>query len=465
VAPVLIEPPQLSMKLKPVDTDRLARTMLVVSVVMAGFGYGVVAEHFGLFPVPWMKSANAAVEAMLEETGSRQPWYYIRSNQRDPVSVHARNAMAPGLTLVSGVAPNDESKVRIVDASGRAIHSWRIDWFEMWPNPTHLSADVLPKSNGGLVHGVMAMPNGDLVFNFEELGMVRLDVCGKVIWRLPYRTHHSISRDEQGNFWVPGVVTREEKSALLPNYQPPFDDYTLLKVSAEGRLLEQHSVSELLIKNGLRGLLHMSSIANRSTIVTGDTLHLNYVELFPSTLPAGVFKPGDVMISLRNINAIIVFDSRDWRAKFTSIGALLRQHDPHFVDGNTISVFDNNNLAVWTKNETLPDSAGHYSRIATLSATTGRVETRYTGTRERPFFTDIMGQHQLLPNGNTLVTETIAGRVFELDRDANIVWEYFNIIGDGTLGVIDDAHRLPTELDEAFFTKLSSQCEVSTPEH
>jgi hypothetical protein len=439
--------------------------MLVVSVLMAAFGYGVVAEHYGLFPVTWMKTANAAVEAMLEDTGTRLPWYYIRSTQRDPVRVLARDAMAPGLTLVAGVAQNDQTRARIVDATGRTIHSWKIDWFDIWPNPTHLPADVLPKSNGGLVHGALVMPNGDLVFNFQELGMVRLDACGRVVWRLPYRTHHSLYRDEEGNFWAPGLIRRERKMELPASHEPPFNDYTLLKVSPDGRILEERAVAELLEDNGLRGLLHMSTIANRNTRVTGDTLHLNNVETFPATLAPGIFKPGDVMISLRNVNAILVFDPKDWHVKFASIGAFLRQHDPDFVDGNTISVFDNNNMAVWHEGDTRPDPAENYSRIATISALTGKVTTRYAGTREHPFFTDIMGQHQQLPNGNLLITESIDGRVFEIDRSGNLVWEYFNVIGDGILGLIDDARRLPPNLDEAFFHNLSSRCELSTLEH
>ena len=40
------------------------------------------------------------------------------------------------------------------------------------------------------------LDTGDLIFNYENLGLVRVDVCGNVVWRLPYRTHHSIWRDE-----------------------------------------------------------------------------------------------------------------------------------------------------------------------------------------------------------------------------------------------------------------------------
>ncbi len=33
---------------------------------------------------------------------------------------------------------------------------------------------------------------------------------------------------------------------------------------------------------------------------------------------------------------------------------------------------------------------------------------------------------QRLPNGNTLITESSGGRIFEVTRDGEIVWEFFN---------------------------------------
>jgi len=35
-------------------------------------------------------------------------------------------------------------------------------------------------------------------------------------------------------------------------------------------------------------------------------------------------------------------------------------------------------------------------------------------------------QNQRLPNGNTLITESTQGRIFEVTPENEIVWEYYN---------------------------------------
>jgi hypothetical protein len=69
-----------------------------------------------------------------------------------------------------------------------------------------------------------------------------------------------------------------------------------------------------------------------------------------------------------------------------------------------------------------------------------------------------MGDHQLLSNGNTLLTESVAGRVIEVNTSGDIVWEYFNLVGNGLVAVISDAQVLPTQLDESFFARALSKC-------
>jgi hypothetical protein len=50
----------------------------------------------------------------------------------------------------------------------------------------------------------------------------------------------------------------------------------------------------------------------------------------------------------------------------------------------------------------------------------------YVGTPERPFFSELRSAQQRLPNGNTLITESDGGRIFEVTPDREIVWEYIN---------------------------------------
>ncbi|MEM1368377.1 MAG: arylsulfotransferase family protein [Cyanobacteria bacterium P01_H01_bin.15] len=56
----------------------------------------------------------------------------------------------------------------------------------------------------------------------------------------------------------------------------------------------------------------------------------------------------------------------------------------------------------------------------------------YTGTAERPFYSQFRGRQQPLPNGNVLITESTGGRMLEVTREGEIVWEYANILIDDT---------------------------------
>jgi len=445
-----------------IDRDVVARWVFFMSALILAFLYGVAATKLNIFPAPLILSAKGAADYLLEQWGGRTAWYYHSTDQREQVVVHAPEQVAPGLTLIGELGTDEKSHVKVVDERGRVIHSWRIDWYEMWPDPAHLPAEVVPKTAPSEIHGVKLASNGDLIFNFEKLGMVRLDPCGQIVWRLPHRTHHSIHIDENGHIWTSGLITRQSPQPLLPNYAPPFEEFTILEVTPDGQIVRELPVAKLLIDNDLHGLLYMGTTNNRSTKVTDDTLHVNDVEVFPSWRAPGVFRAGDIMISLRNINAIAVFDPSTLRIKFLSIGRVLRQHDPEFLDGNTITVFDNNNLAVWHGDGALPDPAGHYSRVVAISAKTGDSEVRFSGSKEQPFFTDIMGKHQWLSNGNLLLTEAVAGRVVEVNPQGRIISEYFNLQGDGVVALVDDAVRLPPEFDEAFFANAVAACRTET---
>jgi hypothetical protein len=134
------------------------------------------------------------------------------------------------------------------------------------------------------------------------------------------------------------------------------------------------------------------------------------------------------------------------------------------VDGNTVSVFDNNNLRRpedWDKTASEADS-GYASRVVTISAVTGKVDVLYSGTPDHHFFTDIMGQQERLANGDLLLTESVPGRVVELDRRGQVVWEYVNIVDGKLKGLISDAHRLPPQFDHQFFTTTAARCTSSS---
>ncbi len=215
------------------------------------------------------------------------------------------------------------------------------------------------------------------------------------------------------------------------------------------------SVLDVLRENGLGGLLLVRAPFVASPRISGNPLHLNDVEVFPKRLEPGYFKPGDIMISLRDVHSVLVFDPRTLRLKFKSVGQLVAQHDPDFVDGNTISVFDNNNVA--------PTSKRGSSRIVRISMPGNRLTVAFEGTAEHPFFTYKMGKQQLLPNGDLLLTESFGGRAIEVAPDGEIVWQYVNRIGPSQVGLVEEVQRLPLSAGDPFRGKQRTACPEAAP--
>lgn len=426
-----------------ISSDRLARGLFFLSAILLAVGYGVIAERYKIFPYALIQEADKAAESLSSKVDGKLPFYYFKVSDTEIQNTYKKGLAYEGLNLIVSVAADNQLSVRVTDMEGKNIHEWKIDWFDIWPDAEHIPESARPKSRPGThIHGAALLENGDLVFNFEHLGLVRLNICGDVVWRLPYRTHHSVYVDESGHLWVSGQINHDKPLPEFPNYKPPFIEHTILEVSPEGEIIQEISVMDLLKENGLNGLLYMNSLDNWSTQVTGDTLHLNDVEVFPASMEPGVFAAGDIMISLRNINTILVFDQGNKKIKFLSTGGFVRQHDPDFIDGNTVSVFDNNNIG--------PKSNGQQSRILILSATNNTSFVYYTGNKEHRFYTDIMGKHQWLPNGNLLITESTSGRAFEINKDRKIVWEFYNKVEPGIVGLMEEVERLPLKYASLF---------------
>ena len=87
------------------------------------------------------------------------------------------------------------------------------------------------------------------------------------------------------------------------------------------------------------------------------------------------------------------------------------QHEPSALDNGNILIFDNRG-----------DNGD--SRVVEFDPLTNKSEWVFTGSDERRFYTETCGTCQRLPNGNTLITESEAGRAFEVSPNKLIVWEF-----------------------------------------
>lgn len=442
------------------------------------FGLGVAVFVFlgglavGRYRLPPSTQIDEAIEAARD---LRRNWrsyaglvptkHVVRADaNRGPDRPPAVSAEAqPGVTLLTGLFDNEVSAV-LVGLDGSVLHRWPIRFGEVWGEAAHLGPTEVPLNDWDtMIHGIVLFPNGDIVFNLEDRGLARMDRCGEVLWRLPYRTHHAVTTDEGGKLWVVGLKQPStDPDPRFPGLRPPYRHETILQVDPDtGQILQEISLLEVIYRSRYEGVLFADGSewpGDRNRGVS-DPLHANHVEVLSSELAPAfpLFAPGDILVSLRNINLVAVLDGRTHKIKWSQTGPWVRQHEPQFRPDGRIAVFDNRrieNVAPWAGAR--PPFA---SEIVTIDPRTDQVSVLFEGTKAQPFFTGQMGKHQYLANGNILITEPRAGRAFEVTPDGRIVWWFVNRFDDRRIAKLSQATRYPSE----FAAFAAAGCPVSAP--
>jgi len=120
----------------------------------------------------------------------------------------------------------------------------------------------------------------------------------------------------------------------------------------------------------------------------------------------------------------------------------MAQHDPDSSPDGTISELNNDCEGRKT------GSALGGSALISVDPSTGETKTLYGGRVDQKRFTPIRGQPDALPNGNTLISQSHAGRVFEVAREGEIVWELINRYDEADVAPVVDAIRYPPDYFE-----------------
>jgi hypothetical protein len=107
-------------------------------------------------------------------------------------------------------------------------------------------------------------------------------------------------------------------------------------------------------------------------------------------------------------------DLEEPRLTWAIAGLTSRNHDPTFLENGNLLLFDNSG-----------GEDGH-SRVLEIDPFTQQVVWSYDGNAANGFFSECCGTNHRLPNGNTLMTETGAGRAIEVTPGGEIVWEFLN---------------------------------------
>jgi hypothetical protein len=148
---------------------------------------------------------------------------------------------------------------------------------------------------------------------------------------------------------------------------------------------------------------------------------------------------------MRSRQALALLDFEEERIVWASCGPFRYQHDPDPMDNGHVMVFDNRGHV----------GVGGPSRVIQYDPATEAIHWSYAGDEDTPLYSRLRSAQQVLPNGNLLITESGAGRILEVTRDGELVWEFRNPVdldGDKSMTpIVCVAERFqPADLKFAF---------------
>ena len=322
------------------------------------------------------------------------------------LSYHDPQRAYRGYTVVvpNGGLPSNEGNEldhfgMLIDMEGRVCQRWEFD--------------------GGLKYGFL-LPNGNLlartrapdaIDGIEAMGgssakIVELDWNSNVVWS--YETsmiHHDFERLPNGNTlvlaWdrIPADLSARVNGGYTTSGDPDsmYGD-VVLEITPTG-----------LVSNEWRSWEHLDtqedvicSLEGRVAWTYGNSI--------------GVAPGGDLIVSYRSTSVVGIVDRTSGNFKWKwGPGQISHQHHPTYLPNGRVLMFDNGVHGVGTVR----------SRVIEVDPNDeNRIVWQYVGNPPASFFSPLTSSADRLPNGNTLICEGSSGRIFEITREHEIVWEY-----------------------------------------
>ena len=325
------------------------------------------------------------------------------------VAVYDSSLASPGLNLY---ASRNLPSAFLVDMDGSALHAW--------------SAEI---ESGTAWGHVEPYQDGDLLAIHKDHMLLRLDWDSNIRWVKPMRAHHDIAVADDGDIYI--LDRRDAFVTFRGLPMPILDDHVVVispandvkkELSLFGVMKDEIPTDRLLKIYTwlLRPTSYKRMIESRNQdsfmFIDGmpvDVFHSNSIQLLDRDID-GFCRRGNLLYCSRNLDMIAVIDI-DAEKVVWSWGqdVLEGPHHPTLLDNGNVLIFDN----------------GHrrkYSRIIELNPLTLELEWEYSSEPKEEFFSYWRGACERLPNGNTLVTNSDGGQVFEVTADGQIVWEFYN---------------------------------------
>lgn len=407
----------LSRRLKKTLKKRKMAFNLIIfgGLIVIFLGYQAFDVLRGTF-----RSRNRAVEkiAILDNLDTLPYLDWVPAqNSIDKIGVtkYDPNLICSGLNIYSALSL---PQAHLLDMSGNKLHTWKFDPY------------TRRYSNNPIWHVVELFENGDILALSVETMLVRMDWESGVQWKTPLRCHHDFSVADNGDIYV---LDRKDDILFLQGLPVPIINDFITVLSSEGQIKKRIPITEVL-KNEISSARiakiykwiinprHFCEILwwklNNSHYLFDsasifDTFHTNTIKFMNKDVE-NVCRKGDLLISVRNQNLVVILDQQDQKVLWRwGPGEIEKQHNPTHLDNGNILIFDNG-------------TRRRYSRIIELNPVNKEIVWEYRAEPQEEFFSSSRGSCQRLPNGNTLISDSGKGRVFEVTPGGDKVWEYYN---------------------------------------
>ena len=309
-----------------------------------------------------------------------------------------RARVRPGANLY---CPEDESVARLIDMEGTVLHTWtndREDWH-------HVELDA----------------EGDL-FVVCEQALVKMNWNSEILWTTEGSFHHDIAVDDAGT--LHSLMSQPKYVSSVYGDVPILDDL-VVTLAPDGMIQSTFSLWALFGEDvDPHRLERIATLLERGNTLEDpllrdfcDVLHTNSIQVLERSLP-GVARKGDLLISIREIDTIAILPVDGSLVAWSwGPGELYRQHHPTMLDNGHILIFDNQTKEVG-------------SRVIELDPSTNGIVWEYRTSDPREFWSQRSGACQRLESGNTLITDSLGGRVFEVTPTGETVWDFRTEVKD-----------------------------------
>ena len=249
---------------------------------------------------------------------------------------------------------------------------------------------------------------GELIFH-NSSPLVKIDFCGNIIWvNDEDKFHHSTNLDSDENIYVPSrkFPYTQEFSNLVGSAYSNFEDDSINILNNKGEIIFSKSVTEILFEHDLKHRIFSQQNFKR------DPINLNDIQ--PVLKDGQYFQKGDLFLSLRHLSMIILYRPETNKIIKIIEGGFFYQNDVDIIDDKTISIYNNN---VLLNNE-----------VVVYHFDTDSFSKKFENSMKKlNINTTKYGSIEFLADGSAIIEDTNNGRIFYLNKNGDVVWEFNNL--------------------------------------